>query len=416
MKITKVRGREILDSRGFPTVECILELENGRTVCASVPAGASVGVYEAVELRDGNAQWFLGKGVSQAINNLETKIGPILVGKEPDIVTMDRMMLEFDGTENKANVGANAILAASIAVLRAQAQVANVEVYGLLAQLFNVDAPAMPRCMFNIINGGMHADSGLVFQEFMITSRKQQAIKDQLHMAVTIYQTLKKLLHEQGLATSVGDEGGFAPHFELGHETRERVALDFLVQAIEQAGYSTNDVGICLDVAASAFYDADNKVYVVGDQFMNSWQLVELYTELCNDYPIISIEDGISEDDWDGWELLTKTLGQKIQLVGDDLFVTNVARIKEGVDRKIANAVLIKPNQIGTVSQTVQALQLCKQAGYKTVVSHRSGETNDTFIADLVVGTGAGQFKAGAPVRGERVAKYNRLLKIEEAL
>jgi len=420
MKITKVYSREILDSRGFPTVSCTLELENNRKVCASVPAGASVGVHEAHELRDGDKKWFLGRGVTHAVHNLEHKIGPALIGHTPDIIALDKIMLELDGTENKSKLGANAILAASIAVTRAQALRENVEVFELLHKIFDIGTPVIPNCMFNIINGGMHADSGLVFQEFMIMPRKQKSIpksmKEVLNMTVTVYQNLKSLLHKNGYATGIGDEGGFAPEFELGHQLREKTALDFIMQAIEQSGYSHDDIGICLDIAASSFFDAQSDCYVMGEQFISREQLLEIYEELVKYYPIISIEDGMAEDDWDGWEKLTHALGDKVQLVGDDIFVTNIARIKQGIDKKIANAVLIKPNQIGTVTQTIQAIKFCKEHNYKTVVSHRSGETNDSFIADLAVGTGAGQFKAGAPVRGERVAKYNRLLEIEEKL
>jgi len=441
MKITKVYSREILDSRGFPTVACTIELENGRSVCASVPAGASVGTHEAYELRDNDPKRFFGRGVLQAVHNLETKIAPVLIGQKPDVIALDKIMIELDGTENKSKLGANAILAASIAITRAQALVNNLEVFQLLQKLAvcpdggpkvrveGDDGGQIPNCMFNIINGGMHADSGLIFQEFMVMPKKchpelvsgskphnKQSMFDTVHMSVTIYNNLKKLLHKNGYATGIGDEGGFAPQFELGHQSREKTALDFLVQAIEQSGYSRDDVGICLDIAASSFYDTNNGLYLMGDLFVTSEQLVDIYCDLVKYYPIISIEDGMSEDDWRGWELLTKKLGDKVQLVGDDLFVTNSNRIKMGIEKKSANAVLIKPNQIGTVSETVQTIQFCKQAGYKTVVSHRSGETNDSFIADLVVGTGAGQFKAGACARGERVAKYNRLLEIEEFL
>jgi len=445
MKITKIYGREILDSRGFPTVLCTLELENGRTVHGSVPAGASVGSHEAYELRDNDTTRFFGRGVLQAVHNLNTKIAPVLVGHKPDVFELDKIMIELDGTENKSKLGANAILAVSIAVTRAQALVNNLEVFELLhklavrpdcvlrslqsrsldkrrmdggpeVRLEGSDGGPIPNCMFNIINGGMHADSGLIFQEFMIMSRKKESMREILNMSVTIYNNLKKLLHKNSYVTSIGDEGGFAPQFELGHHTREKTALDFLMQAIEQSGYSYDDVGICLDVAATSFYDQNSGLYRINGEFITSEQLIDIYLELVKYYPILSIEDGMSEDDWSGWELLTKKLGDKIQLVGDDLFVTNISRINMGIEKNIANAVLIKPNQIGTVSETIKTIDFCQRSSYKTVISHRSGETNDSFIADLAVGTGAGQFKAGACVRGERVAKYNRLLEIEDLL
>lgn len=415
MKIIQVYGREILDSRGLPTIECHMEVEGGLWVSAAVPSGASVGKFEAVELRDGDKKRFMGKGVLKAIENLERIIRPALIGTEADVVNIDAVMCELDGTPQKSKLGANAILAASIAVARAQALENGIELYDMLAQRYEFDQPTIPYCMFNIFNGGAHADNGVSIQEFMIMPVNQPSFAESLRVATTVYHALKEILKKNGLATTIGDEGGFAPRLKSSKKS-EQVVLDLLMQAVEQAGFTHEQVVFALDVAASQVYKASDKLYKLGDCSLDRQGLIDLYTQLCGQFPLFSIEDGMDEEDWDGWKMLTKQLGGDLQLVGDDIFVTNCDRIERGISSKVANSVLIKPNQIGTVTETMLAIKLAQEAGYKTVVSHRSGETNDPFIADLVVATGAGQFKAGAPVRGERVAKYNRLLEIEQLL
>lgn len=408
-------GRQIFDSRGFPTLECLLEMENGVVVQSSVPAGASVGHYEACELRDGDKKVFNGLGVLKAVHTLETIIAPVLCKKTPDLMVMDALLIELDGTPNKAHLGANTTLAASIAVARAQAHVRGCQDYALLGALFQ-QKPTLPRCMVNILNGGMHADNGLVFQEFMIMPAKCVSMSETVSIIFNIYQALKHLLHNAGHITTVGDEGGFAPNFGQRGLKKHYAALDFLVQAIERAGFTCDDVSICLDAAANYFYDTQAKRYVIEGDFLTSADLVAFYEELIQRYPIVSIEDGMSEDDWSGWQLLTERLGNKIHLIGDDIFVTSTEKLLHGVEEGVANGVLIKPNQRGTISEAYAALALGSNAEYLTVASHRSGETNDPFIADFVVGCAAGYLKAGACVRGERVAKYNRLLEIEKAL
>jgi enolase len=412
MKITNLQGSEILDSLGNPTIECTLTLDNKIQVKSSVPSGTSVGKYEAHELRDYDKTRYLGRGVLKAINNIETKIKPVLVGKEPNMQEIDKILIELDGTENKSNLGANAIIAASMAVARAQAAARNIELFQLINQEFGIGPTAFPLCMFNILNGGAHADNKIAFQEFMIMPKKFNTMHGIVQCAATIYHALRKILVKDGLSVGVGHEGGFAPILNINTH-KEQNCLDYLIRAIEEAGFEPDSVGICLDVAASQFFDNNKNGYLIENRLLSSKDLAEFYATLIENYPIISIEDGMAEDDWYGWEMLTQKLGKKIQIVGDDLFVTNIHRIKKGVGLNVANAVLIKPNQIGTVSETVQAIKFCKSSGYKTIVSHRSGETNDSFIADLVIGTAAGQIKAGAPCRGERVAKYNRLMEIE---
>ncbi len=412
MKISNIFGREIIDSNGIPTVECVLILDNGQTVKASVPSGASTGKYEAVELRDGDKTRFLGKGVLKAIQNLEKKIAPALIGKVPDLLEADKLIIDIDGTDNKSNLGANATLAASTAVARAQAVDSGLELYELINKVFDIGPTSFPLCMFNVLNGGVHGDNGIAFQEFMIMPKKQGSIQKTVQTAAEVYHSLKNILKKDGYSVGVGFEGGFAPVIKAS-KNKEHIILDYLHKAIEDAGFCSNEIAFCLDVAASQFYDTKKNVYLIDEQNLNSSQMVDLYQNLVENYPIISIEDGMAEDDWYGWQLLTEKLGNKIQIVGDDLFVTNINRIEKGIKLGVANAVLIKPNQIGTVSQTVEAIKLCKSNSYKTVVSHRSGETCDAFIADLVFGSAAGQFKAGAPCRGERAAKYNRLMEIE---
>ncbi|MBS1988358.1 phosphopyruvate hydratase [Candidatus Dependentiae bacterium] len=415
-KIVRLSAREILDSRGCPTLESFIELSDGRRVSASVPAGASVGRHEAHELRDILSEHYHGKGVQEAVRKIEKIIAPLLVGKKPDLLSMDHLMIQADGTQDKSNLGANTLLVVSIAVARAHALVHGIELFEVIAQLSDDRSPSIPQCMFNILNGGMHGDSGAVFQEFMIMPFSDESFEQQLQDVVAVYQQLKALLKKRSYEAGVGDEGGFTPHLPGSGVIREREALDLLMESIMLAGFDFEYFKICLDVAASCFYDEGQQIYTIDDELFSAQDLVGLYEELTKNYPIYSIEDGMSQDDWAGWKLLTDRLGDKVQLVGDDLFTTNVERIKQGIDTGVANAVLIKPNQIGTVSQALQSLDMAHKAGYKTVVSHRSGETSDTFIIDLAVGAGADQCKAGACSRGERVAKYNRLLQLEELL
>lgn len=412
MKIKQIKAREIFDSRGFPTVECYIYFDSGVCVSASVPSGASVGKDEAVELRDGDEKRFNGKGVLTAIKNIEQKIAPGLIGRKPDVAELDAFMIDLDGTSNKANLGANATLAVSIAVMRGQAHMENLHLFKLISNIFNAGLKGMPRSMFNIINGGMHANNGLVFQEFMIMP-KTTSLEQSLHTIFLIYQSLKELLSHDGYLTSVGDEGGFAPHFQEKGLNKERIALDYMMRAVEKAGLTEQDIDICLDVAATHFYDSNFQKYIIEGEELTSLELISFYQELIKSYPIVSIEDGVSELDWDGWVQMTRLLGKDIMLVGDDIFVTSPEKINLGARKKVANAALIKPNQRGTILETIKAFKATHENDYKSVVSHRSGETNDSFIADLAVGGSAQFFKAGACARGERVAKYNRLLKIE---
>jgi enolase len=412
MKIKKIDAWEVLDSRGIPTVACSILLDSGAIATASVPSGSSVGTYEALELRDNDSKRYMGKGVLKAIDNIEKTIVPVLIGKHPDVHIMDKLLIDLDGTENKSKLGANAMLAVSMAVARAQAISEHIALYELLGRLSGVSKFEKPVCMFNILNGGVHADSMIAFQEFMIMPLVG-GFERRLEMSVVVYYQLKKLLQEKGFSVGVGDEGGFAPRLGSHDDPGHAKALDFLMQAVENSGFVPGkDIVFCLDVAASEFYDESEKKYVFAGKKINNEVLIDLYETLVANYPIHSIEDGLSQEDWDGWNMLTKRLGSKVQLVGDDIFVTNVNRIKKGIERGIANAVLIKLNQIGTVTETLQAIALCKEKTYNTVVSHRSGETTDSFIADLAVGAAAGQLKSGACARGERVAKYNRLLRI----
>ncbi|MFC1894430.1 phosphopyruvate hydratase [Candidatus Dependentiae bacterium] len=414
MKIKKIWALEILDSRGFPTIKCNLLLSNGKKVSSCVPSGASVGQAEALELRDSAKKRYFGKGVLRAIENIEKKIFPILKDKEPDLFLMDKELVELDKTKNKSNLGANAILAVSMAVARAQAAAHNIQLYELINKLGNLSNYFIPKVMFNILNGGMHSDSGICFQEFMIMPLGNKSFSEKLNQVVMVYQKLKKLLEEHGYSVGVGDEGGFAPKLAKKNDSGEKKALDFLVKAVDCSGLKLGkDIAFCLDVAASQFYDKNNGLYYLKDRKLTAKEMINLYEDLISQYPINSIEDGLDEQDWQGWKEMTENLGSRVQLVGDDIFATNTKLIKKGIDNGIANAVLIKPNQIGTVSETIEAIGICKKNKYKTVVSHRSGETCDDFISDLAVGICSGQFKAGACARGERVAKYNRLLEIE---
>ena len=411
LPITDVYAREILDSRGNPTVEVeVLAGENiyGR---ASVPSGASTGQFEAVELRDGEER-YRGLGVTRAVDNVNTKIAPELVGVNVfEQTEIDSIMLKLDGTANKSNLGANATLGVSMAVARAAASALNIPLYRYLG---GASAMKMPVPMMNILNGGKHADNTVDFQEFMIMPVGACCFKEGLRMCAEIYHTLKKILKEENLNTAVGDEGGFAPNLKDAKET-----LQYIVKAIEKAGYKAGEeVAIALDVAASELYNKEFKKYVFEgeDVIRSAEELVDYYEMLISEFPIISIEDPMDEEDWKGWDLMTKRLGSKVQLVGDDLFVTNTERLRKGIDRKVANAILIKVNQIGTLTEAFAAIELAKNSGYRNIISHRSGETEDSIIADIAVAFNAGQIKTGAPCRSERVAKYNQLLRIEEEL
>lgn len=422
MQITGICGREILDSRGNPTVEAKITLTDTMTGKryageASVPSGASTGRFEAVELRDAQTRYF-GLGVQKAVNNVNTKIKEALTGRNGlNQVEIDRLLMETDGTDNKGNLGANATLAVSMAVARAAAKSLEIPLYQYLGGAYT---RLMPVPMMNILNGGRHAANTVDFQEFMIMPVQAESFSDGLRIGAEIYHFLKKILEEKGLATSVGDEGGFAPNLP-----NAEAVLDLIVEAIEKSNYFPGqDIKIALDAASSELYNEKTGMYhfpgesaLKGSEVVrDTAEMIAYYEELIGKYPILSIEDGLSEDDWDGWKQLTQRLGEKIQLVGDDLFVTNTKRLDAGIKLHVANAILVKVNQIGTVSEAMEAIEMAQKNGYKTVISHRSGETEDTFIADLAVAVNAGQIKTGAPCRGERVAKYNQLLRIEEEL
>ena len=409
--ITGVFAREILDSRGYPTVEVEVQLESGDWGRAAVPSGASTGKREAVELRDGDNRRYGGKGVLQAMRNVEETIGPEIDGMEAtEQAVIDQTLLELDGTPNKSALGANAILAVSLAVARAAADAVGLPLY---AYLGGVGGRLLPVPLMNVINGGAHADNGLDVQEFMLVPAGAESFSSALRVGAEIFHILKGLLREKGLSTGVGDEGGFAP--ALGSNT---AALDLLMQAIERAGYRPgDDVSLALDVAASEFAEEGGRYRLRREGVVRtSEEMIATIVDLVERYPIVSVEDGLGEDDWDGWARLTERLGERIQLVGDDLFVTNPAIIQQGIKDGIANAVLIKVNQVGTLTETIQAVELAKRAGYGIVISHRSGETEDTFVADLAVAMNAGQIKTGSLSRSERIAKYNQLLRIEEEL
>ncbi len=417
VKIVDVHAREILDSRGNPTVEVDVELDGGITGRAQVPSGASTGEHEALELRDGEKR-YLGQGVQNAVTNVNTRIADRIIGQNVfQQAEIDRIMLEADGTENKSKYGANAILGVSLAVAKAAATVLKMPLYRYIG---GVNARTLPVPMMNILNGGKHADNTVDLQEFMIAPVGADSVKHAMQMACEIYHTLKKILKEKGLSTAVGDEGGFAPDLPSS-----QAVLDLIVEAITQAGYRPGeDVKIAIDAAASELYvDTQDLYYFPGeskmsgrDVYRNAEEMVQYYEELVAKYPIFSIEDGLNENDVRGWKLLTYRLGEKIQLVGDDLFVTNTERLAMGIEAKIANSILIKYNQIGTLTETLNAIHMASRAGYSTVISHRSGETEDSFIADLSVAVNAGQIKTGAPCRSDRNAKYNQLLRIEEEL
>jgi enolase len=413
-EIVAVRAREILDSRGNPTVEVDVQLASGVQGRAAVPSGASTGEHEALELRDGDSERYLGRGVKVACENVEQKIAEAIVGSEAlDQAGLDEALIELDGTENKSKLGANAMLGVSLAVARAAADECGQPLYRYLG---GVAATRLPVPMMNILNGGRHADNNVDIQEFMVMPVGAPTFKKALRWCAEIYQTLKKLLHDKGLSTAIGDEGGFAPSLKSNEE-----AVELILEAIEAAGYKAGkDVSLAIDAAASEMWQKDKGGYVFWKsdkgRTRSSADMVAFWNEWIEKYPIVSVEDGLGESDWDGWKQLTQTLGDRVQLVGDDLFVTNVKFLERGINEKAANAVLIKLNQIGTLSETMATIELAASAGWRAVVSHRSGETEDTFIADLAVASGCGQIKSGAPARSERVAKYNRLLRIEEEL
>jgi enolase 1/2/3 len=410
MKIQRVHAREVLDSRGQPTVEVEVTLKNGVLGRATVPSGASTGVHEAVELRDGGKR-FLGKGVSRAVANVNEKIAPRLRGKEArEQEVIDRLMIEMDGSPNKGQLGANAMLGASLAIAHAQARAQGVSLYRYIG---GAVANTLPVPMLNVLNGGVHADNNVDVQEFMIVPLGMKNFAEALRAAAEIFQTLKNVLHNRSYSTGVGDEGGFAPRVKSNAE-----AIELLLEAINKAGYNPGThVALALDVASSEFYEDNQYVFKKSDgRKRGRNELVRLYEDWVRQYPIISIEDPFAEDDWQGWQMMTAALGKKIQLVGDDIFVTNKVRLQRGIESDVANSILVKVNQIGTLTETLETMKLAKQWGYTTVISHRSGETEDVTIADLAVATNAGQIKTGAPCRGERTAKYNQLLRIEEEL
>jgi len=413
MEIVKVTGREILDSRGNPTVEADVYLADGSQGRAAVPSGASTGEHEAVELRDGDKSRYLGKGTTQAARNITDTIGPAILGMEAEEQSaIDRKMIALDGTPNKGKLGANAILAVSMAVARAAADSQMTPLYRYLG---GVQGNLLPVPMMNILNGGAHADNSVDPQEFMVAPYGAATFSESLRMGVEIFHTLKGVLKKRGYSTAVGDEGGFAPNLKSNEE-----ALEVVMEAIGKAGYKAGEqVGIALDPAASEFYDKSTSRYVFkkSDKSQrSSAEMVDFWAKWVEQYPIVSIEDGMAEDDWDGWKLMTERLGSKIQLVGDDLFVTNTERLAQGIEKGIANSILIKVNQIGTLTETLAAMAMAAGAGYTSIASHRSGETEDAFIADLAVATRAGQIKTGSASRTDRIAKYNQLLRIEEEL
>lgn len=411
--IESVRARQILDSRGNPTVEVDVVTDSGAVGRAAVPSGASTGTHEAVELRDGDKKRYLGKGVLKAVNNVNVKIAPEITGLSVfEQSLLDKIMRELDGTPNKAKLGANAILGTSLAIARAAATDAGMPLYRYVG---GVGAVTLPVPMMNILNGGSHADNAIDFQEFMVMPVGAASFSEALRMGAEVFHTLKKVLHDKGLSTNVGDEGGFAPNLSSNEE-----AIEVVLKAIEKAGYKPgSDMFIALDPAASEFYDPKAKVYHFkksSGKKLKPAQMAEYWTAWAKKYPIISLEDGMAEDDWAGWKALTESIGDKVQLVGDDLFVTNVERLQKGIDGGVANAILIKVNQIGTLTETIDAVNLAKRNSYKSVMSHRSGETEDSTIADLAVALNTGQIKTGSASRSDRMAKYNQLLRIEEEL
>jgi len=416
LEIESIKALEILDSRGNPTIQVEVVTEGGFSGVASVPSGASTGSFEAVELRDGDKTRYMGKGVQKAVENVNKKIPKHIIGMNVyDQRKIDTELVKLDDTPNKSNLGANAILGVSIACAKAAANSLGMELYNYIG---GINAKELPVPMMNILNGGKHSDNNVNIQEFMIMPIGEITFSERLKRGVEIYHTLKKVLKERGYNVGVGDEGGFAPDLE-----NEEQALDFIIEAIKKAGYEPGkDIALALDVASTEMYEEAKKIGKDGYYFWKTKQLkskeemIEYIEKLCDKYPIISIEDGLAEEDWESWKILTKKLGEKIQLVGDDLFVTNLKRLRKGIEKEVANAILIKPNQIGTLTETLDTIRLAKENGYRTVISHRSGETEDTTIADIAVAVNAMQIKTGAPCRIDRVAKYNRLLYIEDEI
>lgn len=411
--IKDIKARQILDSRGNPTVEADVFLDNGVAGRASVPSGASTGTLEALELRDGDDGKFGGKGVTKAVWNINSKIKDVLVGNSADQKTVDSLMLDLDGTENKSNLGANAILAVSLATAKAVANARRIPFYYYVAELAGTkNEMSLPMPMMNVMNGGEHAGWATDFQEYMIIPKSAENIYDAIRVGSEVFHSLKKVLNERGYPTTVGDEGGYAPRVKNGNEE----PLECIKLAVEKAGYSFgSDVAIAMDIASSEFHKDNKYILKTTSETKNATEMIDWYGELIEKYPIVSIEDGLAEDDWDNWKTLTEKLGDKIQLVGDDLFVTNTKILERGIKEKSANAILIKLNQIGSLSETIDAVKMAKAAGYNTVISHRSGETEDTTIAHLAVGLGAGQIKTGSMSRSERICKYNELMRIAES-
>lgn len=411
--IKDIKARQILDSRGNPTVEADVFLENGVAGRASVPSGASTGTLEALELRDGDDGKFGGKGVTKAVWNINSKIKDVLVGNSADQKTVDSLMLDLDGTENKSNLGANAILAVSLAVAKAVANARRIPLYYYIAELAGTNGEmSLPMPMMNVMNGGEHAGWATDFQEYMIIPKSAENIYDAIRIGAEVFHSLKKVLNERGYPTTVGDEGGYAPRVKKGNEE----PLECIKLAVEKAGYSFgSDVAVAMDIASSEFYSNNKYSLRTNNEIKNASEMIDWYSDLIEKYPIVSIEDGLAEDDWGNWKELTAELGDKVQLVGDDLFVTNSKILERGIKEKAANAILIKLNQIGSLSETIEAVKMAKAAGYNTIISHRSGETEDTTIAHLAVGLGAGQIKTGSMSRSERICKYNELMRIAES-
>ena len=416
LEIEKIRAIEILDSRGNPTIQVEVVLEDGNVGTASVPSGASTGSFEAVELRDGDKSRYMGKGVTKAVENINKKIAKEIIGMNVfEQRKIDEAMIKLDDTPNKSNLGANAILGVSLAVAKAATNALGLELYQYLG---GINATELPIPMMNILNGGKHSENNISIQEFMIMPIGDITFAERLRRGAEIYHTLKKVLKDKGYSVGVGDEGGFAPNLQ-----NEEEALDVIIEAIKKAGYEPKkDIALALDIASTEMYEEAKKIGKDGyyfwktEQFKTKEEMIQYIVDLCEKYPIISIEDGLAEEDWESWKQLTQILGNKVQLVGDDLFVTNKSRLRRGIDKEVANAILIKPNQIGSLTETLDTIKMAKKNGYRTVISHRSGETEDTTIADIVVAVNAGQIKTGAPCRTDRVAKYNRLLKIEDNL
>lgn len=412
-KIIDVSAREILDSRGNPTLEADVVLENGAMGRAAVPSGASTGEHEAIELRDGDKSRYLGKGTLKAVQNVNEIIAKKIIGMDAtDQILIDETLLDLDGTDNKSKLGANAILGVSLATAKSAANAVGLPLFQYIG---GVNARLLPVPFMNIVNGGLHADNNLDLQEFMIVPRGASSFSEAIRWGVETFHNLKEVLHKKKLSTSVGDEGGFAPSLASNEE-----AIQYILEAIEKSGYAPGrDIAIALDAASSSFYQAKTKKYQLkaqGDTEWDSNEMIDFYTELVDKYPIVSIEDGLAEDDWEGWKKLTEALGERVQLVGDDLFVTNTERLEQGISMGVANSILVKLNQIGSLTETLNAIEMAKEAGYTAMISHRSGETEDTTIADLAVATNSGQIKTGSASRTDRIAKYNQLLRIEESL